>query len=258
MNIITHDLSKEFKTLEIYPLCDLHVGDDKTDLKLFDNFKKYILEKENRFLILNGDLMNNAIKSSVSNVYKETLSPHEQKKWLIQELRPLKNRILGITSGNHEARTKKESDVDLTEDIAFALGLENIYDYNCIFVKVRFGKLLGKEKKPVTYLIHATHGAGGGKFIGNSLNNLENYGLMYEGVDIFIMGHVHGRVSTRSTKIVVDPHNNITREREVLYVIASAWQDYGGYALKNMLRARCKGPTQIILDGIHKKIEVII
>lgn len=255
--LITHEFSRQWDTMEIYPLNDLHIGDVKTDLTLFRQFTKFILEEENRFLILNGDLMNNAIKSSVSNVYRETISPQEQKKWLIHELRPVSHRILAITGGNHENRTKKESDVDLTEDIAIALNLEHVYDEECVFVKISFGRST-KNQKVTTYVIHATHGAGGGKMIGSALNNLESYGMCYEGVDVFLMGHVHGRVATRSNKIIIDPRNNVIIEKEILYVIASAWQDFGGYAMKNMLRPRCKGKTPIILYGREKKFEVII
>ena len=256
-NLITYEFSRDWDKLEIYPLNDLHIGDAKTDVVLFQHFKKFILDQENRFIILNGDLMNNAIKSSVSNVYKETLSPHEQKKWLIRELKPLSHRILAITSGNHENRTKKEADVDLMEDIAMALNLENVYSDECVFVKVSFGRLKVNQKMS-TYVIHAIHGAGGGKMIGSALNNLESYGMSYEGIDIFLMGHVHGRVATRSNKIIIDPRNNVIYEKEILYVVASAWQDFGGYAMKNMLRPRCKGKTPISLYGREKKFEVII
>lgn len=250
--LITHSFSKEWESLEIYPLNDLHIGDPKTDLLLFNNFKKYILAQENRYIILCGDLINNAIKSSVSNVYSETMSPGEQKKWIINALKELKPRILGITSGNHEARTKKESDVDITEDIAERLGLEDLYSEEGMFLKISVGEKRNKQRQ-YTYVLHALHGSGGGKFVGSAVNNLENYGVNYEGVDIFVCGHVHGIAGNRSSRIIVDPRNNVISQRDVLYVISGAFQDYGGYAAKMMLRPRPKGATPIILSGTKKE-----
>ena len=94
--LIVHELSDSFDTLEIYPLMDLHIGDKKTDTVLFYKFIQHILEQPNRYMTIQGDLMNNATKSSVSNVYEETMNPHEQKKWLIHELKCVKDRILCV------------------------------------------------------------------------------------------------------------------------------------------------------------------
>jgi len=257
MKYIKHELSRDLTSLEVYSLNDLHIGDSKTDLNLFQQFKKYILSGPNRYIILNGDLMNNAIKTSVSNVYNEVIPPSEQKRWLIRELRDLKHRILGITSGNHEARNKKDVDNDITSDIACALDLEHLYDENGVVIKVSLGERRTKDRQ-ITYTFYVTHGSGGGKYVGSSLNNIENYGLCFEGIDVFVMGHVHKKSAARSSKIIVDVHNDTIRQRDVLYVVSSAWQDYGGYAQKKMLRPGVKGATPILLDGKTKKFEVVI
>jgi predicted phosphodiesterase len=257
MKYIKHELSRDLTSLEVYPINDLHIGDSKTDMQLFQQFKKYLLSAPNRYVILNGDLMNNAIKSSVSNCYAEIMSPFEQKKYLINELKDLKHRILGITSGNHEARNKKEVDNDITWDIAAALGLEDLYDEGGVIVKVSLGERRDGQRQ-ITYVLYATHGAGGGKYSGSSLNNLENYGLCFEGIDIFVMGHVHKKLGGKISKIVVDVRNNTTYEREVLHVISAAWQSYGGYAQKKMLRPGAKGSTPILLNGLTKEFKAVI
>ena len=243
----------EYNQIEIYPLSDLHIGDGKTDLKLFEEFKTFILEKQNRFIILNGDLMNNAIKTSVSNVYNETMNPNQQKKFVIENLKPLKDRILGITSGNHEHRSKKETDTDLTEDIAYALGLEEIYDDAGVFIKINVGR--NNRNQPISYIIHAVHGNGGGKQLGSGLNNLDFYGSQYEGVDVFIMGHIHKKIAGKTSKVVVDLIHESIKTKEIAYVTSGSWQDYlGGYAQRMMLKASTKGTSTIVLDGTKKQI----
>lgn len=145
--IISHQLSTEFNTLEIYPLTDLHIGDKKTDVKIFREFINFIKAEPNRYVTVQGDLMNNATKSSVSNVYEEIMNPQEQKKWLIVELREIKDRILCIVPGNHEERSTKDVDNHPLEDVAIALGLEDLYFHDGAFVKVSFGKRLKTAKR---------------------------------------------------------------------------------------------------------------
>ena len=43
--ILTADLPGDWDSVEIYPLSDLHVGDEYMDEKLFRKFIKHILEK---------------------------------------------------------------------------------------------------------------------------------------------------------------------------------------------------------------------
>jgi UDP-2,3-diacylglucosamine pyrophosphatase LpxH len=258
LKLIKHSFGREVKELEIYPLNDLHIGDSKTDLELFNNFVKFILSDENRYIICCGDLMNNAIKSSVSNVYGETMSPAEQKKYLVKVLAPLKDRILGITTGNHEGRSKKETDTDITEDIATMLGLSHLYNEEGLFIKIAVGTCGNNGKAQQNYVIHAMHGFGGGKFTGSSMNNLENYGIQYEGVDVFVMGHVHGKISSRGSKVIVDTRHDRIVQKDVLYVISGAWQNYGGYGMKMMLRAKPKGESKIVLSGTEKKMLSVV
>jgi UDP-2,3-diacylglucosamine pyrophosphatase LpxH len=256
--IIVHDLSSDFETLEIYPLVDLHIGDKKTDIPLFHKFIAHILDKPNRFITIQGDLMNNATKSSVSNVYEETMNPQEQKKWLIHELKCIKNRILCVVPGNHEQRSTKDVDNHPLEDLAIALDIEHLYRPDGAFLKISFGKNHGKNAKKTAYTLCCVHGSGGGSKPGAAANRIEDFLYSLEGVDILVMGHVHKKIAGRPAKTVVDPHNNYVTQRDVLWVIAAPWQEYGGYAFRKMLRPSPKGKTPIILYGKEKYFETVI
>lgn len=254
--LITHEFSDTFDTLEIYPLMDLHIGDEKTDEVLFHKFIAHILAEPNRFVTLQGDLMNNAIKTSVSNVYNETMNPHEQKKWLINELRPIRDRILCIVPGNHENRNTKDVDNRPMEDLAMVLGLDDLYAQNGAFIKVSFGK--GDNGKRRTYVLACIHGYGGGTKPGAAANRIEDFLYTMEGVDVIIMGHVHKKLAGAPSKLVVDPRNNTISTKAVLWVIASAWQNYGGYGFRMMLRPGTKGKTPITLHAKQRQIDAII
>ena len=81
-------------------------------------FCRQIASDQNAYIILGGDLMNNATRSSVSNVFEERIRPRDQKKQLVTLLEPVRDRILCMVSGNHERRSGKDADDDPTYDIA--------------------------------------------------------------------------------------------------------------------------------------------
>lgn len=255
--IITHELSKDFKTVEVYTISDLHIGDARTDIASFKELLKYIMAEPNRFILLAGDLINNAIKSSVSNVYEEIMTPSAQKKWIVEQLEPVRERILGIVGGNHEYRSTKEVDIDITESIADKIGKPSVYREDETLIKITFGKKGGRENKQQCYTIYLTHGAGGGKRPGSSLNNIELLGLSID-ADVYIMGHTHKRMAYKSTFRRPDLRNNAIAETERLFVVSAAWQSYGGYAARKMLPPGARGSVPIILQANKKKAEAVI
>ena len=75
----------------IIPISDVHIGDDKVDYTTL----KYYPEKAD-YLILNGDIMNTATKSSVSFEYGT--SPQSDLNKAIEIFEPYKHKILGVVS----------------------------------------------------------------------------------------------------------------------------------------------------------------
>ena len=88
---------KAIKDVEIYFVADVHIGDPLCDIKLLKETIRYINEGENRFCILNGDIMNTATKNIVSFEYKG-LSPMEELELAVEMFKPLaeSNKILGV------------------------------------------------------------------------------------------------------------------------------------------------------------------
>lgn len=256
--LLVHALSDTFDKIEIYPTMDLHFGDIKTDYKLFQTFLKFILAEPYRFITIQGDMINNATRSGVSDCFDDTPSPQEQKKWLINELRPLAQagRILCYLDGNHEARNTKETSNRPMEDVAIALGNDELYFRDAVFMKVAFGK--GENGKRVAYTLACIHGVGGGIKSGSSVNRIEDWVYSIENLDIGIMGHVHRKIAGRPEKQTIDTHNENVYTRPMLWVIAAPWQDYGGYAMRMMLKPSTKGSTPIYLSGRTKEFHALI
>ena len=95
LRVHTLNLPKDITNIEVLPLSDLHVGDVSFDRECFLRYIRYVEESPNRYILLNGDILNNATKSSVSDIYEETLNPRDQIKETAIMLHPVRERILG-------------------------------------------------------------------------------------------------------------------------------------------------------------------
>ena len=115
MSLIKYRFDDE---VDLFPLADLHFGDALCNLADFRAFLSYIKEKDNRFIICAGDLINNNLLSSVGSPFDDIIKPGDQRRKIRKELQTVKDRILVMTGGNHEYRTKKSADIDITEEIA--------------------------------------------------------------------------------------------------------------------------------------------
>lgn len=259
-SIIVHKFGQDVTGIEIYSVCDLHIGDPKTDEKMIQNFVSFIAAKPNRYWVYNGDNINNAIKSSVSNVYNEKYPPGDQKYRFIELVRPIADKCLAFVPGNHEARSAKEDDVHLVFDIAVVLVGEararELYRENEAFIKISLGqKIRGscQNSKPATYVGLIHHGAGGGSLPGSSLNRIYAYTQTIEGLDFSMTGHVHkGILSGLVGKRVIDPRNNVVATTSYAIAISPSWADFGGYSARAMMRPAAHGIGWISLAGDRK------
>lgn len=246
----------ERNDITIIPVSDVHLGAAEHQQRKWELFCQSVLESPNTYITLGGDLINNATKSSVSNVFEETMRPSEQKKLMAKMLEPLRDRILCAVSGNHERRSLKDADDDPTYDIMCKLDIEHLYRENMAFVKIQIGNQEGNGCLNPTYMLVVTHGAGGGIYTGGAVNRNERFGYVMDGVDCLIVGHVHKPFVTQPGKIKIDPHNNKVSVVPFKVVSSSAWLDYGGYAAQKMLLPSGHAAQTITLCGKKKEIKV--
>ena len=161
LQLLPIELPEDLEYADLVVLSDMHVGDPLFDEQLFFRVRDWVLAEPNRYVICNGDLMNTATKDSVSDVYRETLNPSDQLRWLKKELAALRDRILCITEGNHEARITRATSINVLEQLAESLGLADRYHPEGVLLKITLGRHR-KHKKRVCYTIYVTHGRGGG------------------------------------------------------------------------------------------------
>ena len=241
--------------IKIACISDIHFGALEHMEHEWKKFLDSVIADPSLYLILGGDLINNNTRSSVGSPWDDKIRPREQKKQMVEALKPIKDRILCCVSGNHERRSQKDADDDPTYDIMSKLDLEDVYRQNAAFLKVSIGQR-GDQAK-VSYRFAVTHGAGGGIYTGATVNRNERWGNVIDGVDCVIVGHTHKGTVSRPSKIVFDPHNNVVTMRDYLVISCVSWQRYAEYPLQKMMLPATTGNPQILhLSDKQKNIEV--
>lgn len=255
-DMIVKKFPEEMDEIEVYPVGDVHLGAQEHMEKEWKEFVNFVKSKPNAFLVLVGDLINNGTRSSVTNIFEETMRPADQKRQMAEMLRPLRNRILAIVPGNHEARSGKDADDDPTYDICMKLDIEDVYRPNAAFIKIQLGSHNSHSDYRSTYVIVATHGAGGGIYTGAAVNRNERWGNVIDGADVVISGHSHKAHTTKPMKIVIDPRNNVVKMRPYYVIGISSWMEYGGYAMRKMLLPSSHAKQIIRFKRRHHAISV--
>jgi len=252
LKVIVKEYSRDMPYLTLYPISDVHLGAAECMEKEFKEHLKQIESDPFATVLLAGDLLNNGIKSSKTDVYKEKYPPDVQKEMLIKLLEPIKDKIVAGVSGNHEYRTVKESCQDVMKDVFMALQIRERYTPAAAFVKISLGEKK-KNRKPATYMIYLSHGCGGGSTLGAGISRQDSYQAIIEGVDISITGHTHKPTKTPSARLVFDPRNNNIIQKNTLIFVCTAWLDYGGYPVRGQMRPAAFHPDTIRLDGAVKE-----
>ena len=252
LTLITHHFP-ERKDIRIYPIADVHLGAAEHMTREWEQFCERVKD-EQAYIILGGDLINNSTRNSVSNIFEEVMRPRDQKRLMVEMLKPIRDRILCMTTGNHERRNRDVDD-DPSYDIACKLDIEDVYRENIAFLKIQIGnKELDGTRNP-TYLLTVTHGAGGGMLTGGAVNRAERFAYVLDG-DALILGHTHKPFVTQPSKIKIDPHNNKVTLKPFKVISMTSWLQWGGYAAQKMLNPTSFCPQVITLCGTKKEISV--
>lgn len=247
----------EREDITIIPVADVHLGAKECDEEKFFSFLKMVKDTPNTYLVLAGDLINNATRSSVSNVFEDRYRPSDQKKMMAKLLEPVADRVLAAVPGNHEARSGKDADDDPLYDILCKLDIEHLYRENIAIVKIMMGDNIRKcGKNNPTYCLAVTHGSGGGIYTGAGVNKNERFGYTIDGIDALITGHTHKPAITAPGKIKVDVYHSTVSVVPFKVITATSWMEYGGYAARKMLIPASHSLQTMTLRGKRKEIIV--
>jgi len=250
MKCIKIDLSDERRTIEIHTFADLHLGDNSTDMKLIKERLKGVAENPDAYVIINGDLMNNATKTSISDSYAENIPPMEQIQTVVELFTPIKAKILAMTTGNHESRTYQKEGIDLMEVAACQMELQDKFSKGAALIFVRFGR--NEKNRKICYSIYANHGRGGGRKEGAKAIRLADMSSTID-TDIYIHSHTHLPMVFRESYYRVDTNNSTAAKVDKLFVNSAAMMDFGGYGEVQEYKPNSTESPVIYLNGSKKR-----
>ena len=251
MYTVKIDAPMEWNDVNLYPLADWHIGDLHSAQEEIDRQIQRITEDPHGLVLLNGDLMNTALKSSISDIYGEKASPMEQILRMVNLLRPISDRIIGACTGNHEARIYRDDGVDIMRLICRELGIEDKYDPDGLLIFLRFGSIRGHKQKPVRRLftVYATHGSGGGRKEGAKAIRLADMAATVD-ADIYVHSHTHLPMIFTESYFRTNAGNSSVQEVEKLFVNTGAALQYGGYGQRNEFKPASRRHPVIHLDAL--------
>jgi len=248
MNVIKIDLGKDYQYVNLYPVGDAHAGSGHFDKKGFEEHINMIKNDDNAVCILNGDLINNAIKTSVSDIYDENMMPEEACDYLVNILSPIKEKIIGINTGNHENRTYKLTGIDIMKNVAYRLNISDYYSAISNVIFLSFGKSRGRENVRNTFSIYHTHGHGGGRTVGGKANALRRMSEVVH-ADIYIHSHTHSPIIFKENYILTNNSNKGIKEVARLFVNTNAYEGFGGYGETMKLPPSNREPIVVTLTA---------
>lgn len=257
MHSVRADFPTEWTHCNIYTLADLHIGDEHSKADEIAKRINQIKEDPCGLCICNGDLLNTATKTSVSDIYSEQLSPMQQMQAAVDLLRPIADKIIAVTAGNHENRIYRTDGIDITRLVCRELCIEDKYHPAGVLVFLRFGERSSntqhKDRNPRQwYSIYATHGSGGGRKEGAKAIRLADMAVVID-VDVYVHSHVHTPIIMKNSFYRIDSSNCCARLTEKLFVSTAAALDYGGYGQMQEFKPASLSNPVIHLEARKKR-----
>jgi hypothetical protein len=227
--VLIHDLGRHDK-INLYPFSDSHFGTEYADLRKVKDALKRVEDDPDGYILLIGDLLDMALRSSIGNVYMATMTPQEQTEYGVELLTPVKHKILSATEGNHEVRMIREVGFLPINNIIARLGL----DVNAIYsvgAYMLFANWTADGNRTVTYSIYCKHGSGGGRTVGGKANALQR---MKEDIvaDVYIGAHTHQQMAFPSLIFDADTNHKTLTPRSSLHINSGTFLNWGGYAVE--------------------------
>jgi predicted phosphodiesterase len=262
MKVIKIDLPRELGSVEIHTFADEHIGDEHCDIKRLKERIEYVKNTPHAYCILNGDIIDNATKTSIGDTYTQVFNPMEQLARAVEIFEPIKDKILCITHGNHENRTYKKEGINLSRLIANQLGIADRYTPTSAVLFIRVGEnSCGRKEsngsgkfRQICYTGYVLHGSGGGRKEGAKAIRLADMASIID-CDFYIHSHTHLPMIMKQAYHRIDDRNNTVALVTKLFVNTAANLNYGGYGEAGEFKPSSKDTPVIYLSGTKKLFE---
>lgn len=197
----------QVRKLRIAALGDFHLGHKGCNKQKLLTDLKWIKRQKNMLVILMGDILEVSPPLLEPKRYvKDETDPqldtfdkaYDYAIWLLRDLTP---KIIGLHRGNHDFKYMNKTGHNYVKKLCKDLNITYLED-------TALTRLLIGDRP---FDIYSTHGYGGGRKRGAKINRLEAQAAYYY-ADIYLMGHVHDIVGSRSIRLKLT-NKGLVREK---------------------------------------------
>lgn len=256
-------LEKKDDHIFLEPHGDHQIGSKLVD---YDKLAERILALQtdpNRYTIIMGDIIDNIMayaggmidKRWSEDVADENLDTTEkQRDRFIELYHPVKDKILGIMSGNHEYKTIDRYQFE--QDFCAPLEAPYLGTMCMIHLGIYHNKIPLRS-----FEIWACHGSYAGMRVGGGLNRLQDLAGRYD-ADIYLHAHIHDKAFYTDHQITHIPKTNELGARPKVYVLTGTFQKthlkgIDSYAERRAYpRVSKVGTITLALDALNGKVHV--
>ena len=212
---------------------------------------------ENTYFILLGDILDNAIKDSIGDIYNQEMSPHEAFEQAIGLFEQAKGRVLGVIEGNHEARTRKQVGVDVLGLLCEERHIP--YSNDILVLDIAVGTHAPRGiKRRVQYTFVCGHGYSASRSIGGKITANGRIIDVVTNGDIYVTAHTHQPSILKLARFEADTRNKKIQQREAFLITVPSWVGYENYAAQKFMHPSANGYVELELSGTEKKVQVLI
>ena len=233
-----HEIQLEGKYAEIAMLSDLHWDNPKCDQDLLKKHLDYCKE-ENIPVIINGDMFclmqgrgdNRRNKSDIRPEHNNARYLDSVVETAVEWFTPYADILTVIGYGNHETAIIKWQETDILQRFVDLLNLKchsNVQTGGYggwIVIK------MNNHSRIATTKIKYFHGSGGGGVVTKGALNLTRALELYEGCDVYTMGHIHENAARNDVRDALESNSkkgyNINHKPIHLMITGCYKEEYG-------------------------------
>ena len=233
----------EFDTIEIYAIHDIHYGNEMFDAHRWNRLCEKILSKPNAFVVFVGDLMENAIPGSKSEVFSQTATPQEQMDFIESVFKQFADRTLAIVDGNHEFnRSTRMAGLYPLYSAACVARIDDKYRSAYAVLDIGFGNINGRMSRAVGLITHKA-------------KDMKSFASVdaTEGFDFLFCGHDHDPHDHPRGHLCYDRQRHEITTRSVEQMDNGSFLSFGGYGARNGYRPQSDKMYRVVLTALRQR-----
>lgn len=187
-------------TIKVFFLGDIHEGAANSRDDLLKKAVDIIAETEDAYWVGMGDMVDcinyHDRRFNVREVdpkYRITDLddlPKVQADMLLAALEPIKDKCIGMLTGNHEDTMRQYNGFDIMSYLCLSLGTTYLGKKAYVSIGAITNSLRNRPYFMVDICVGHGNGSGGGKTAGGAINRCFDY-MQWETADVHVIGHLH-------------------------------------------------------------------